>query len=377
PHAPTSLNGVAFSYDPNGNMVNDGSRQIDYDLANRVYAVQANGSTTSIEYGPDGTRFKKVGPNGTTFYPDASVEYNPANDIATRYPHMDIKVIGGTKYFLHRDHLSSVRFVTNMAGEVVESTHYAVYGETTNKAMTTQKNYIGERFDPETGLMYLNARYMDPRFGRYISPDDWDPTKEGVGTNRYAYASNDPVNKSDPNGHSYSGTETKFSEQENDVGVDDQHSDHGGYADHVDSGLRSSNTAMTDEIDAVTGNVNEPEKGKKNDASFRTSNGDGPGHLDAERSTTNPDRSPMGATGNQKMSTDSYQIAGGDRWYLARNLGEQLVLEDAMNGGGRRIMGTMNFPSGGTKYEVIQNDITVHYMVAPTGIAGDFKFVGR
>lgn len=36
---------------------------------------------------------------------------------------------------------------------------------------------------------------------RFISPDDWDPTKEGVGTNRYAYALNDPVNKSDPNGH--------------------------------------------------------------------------------------------------------------------------------------------------------------------------------
>lgn len=39
---------------------------------------------------------------------------------------------------------------------------------------------------------------------RFISPDDWDPTKPGVGTNRYAYASNDPVNKSDPNGHSTS-----------------------------------------------------------------------------------------------------------------------------------------------------------------------------
>ncbi|MER8615174.1 polymorphic toxin type 24 domain-containing protein, partial [Mesorhizobium sp. M1136] len=35
-----------------------------------------------------------------------------------------------------------------------------------------------------------------------ISPDDWDPTKEGVGTNRYAYAQNDPVNKTDNNGHS-------------------------------------------------------------------------------------------------------------------------------------------------------------------------------
>lgn len=36
---------------------------------------------------------------------------------------------------------------------------------------------------------------------RFISPDDWDPTKPGVGTNRYAYSENDPVNRSDPNGH--------------------------------------------------------------------------------------------------------------------------------------------------------------------------------
>jgi hypothetical protein len=44
---------------------------------------------------------------------------------------------------------------------------------------------------------------MDPVLGRFISPDDWDPTLPGVGTNRYAYAANDPVNKADPNGHSF------------------------------------------------------------------------------------------------------------------------------------------------------------------------------
>ena len=38
---------------------------------------------------------------------------------------------------------------------------------------------------------------------RFISPDDWDPTLPGVGTNRYAYSQNDPINKSDPNGHMY------------------------------------------------------------------------------------------------------------------------------------------------------------------------------
>jgi filamentous hemagglutinin len=41
-----------------------------------------------------------------------------------------------------------------------------------------------------------------PVHARFIQPDDWNPTKPGVGTNRYAYSENDPVNKSDPNGHS-------------------------------------------------------------------------------------------------------------------------------------------------------------------------------
>ncbi|MFD9901616.1 RHS repeat domain-containing protein, partial [Mesorhizobium sp. NPDC059025] len=155
-------------------------------------------------YGPDGVRVKKASAFGTTLYPSADVEIDPATPGAekyTRYPHPDIKVVNGAKFFLHRDHLSSVRIVTDAAGAVVESTGYAAYGERLNSGFQTQKGYIGERFDPETGLLYLNARYMDPVLGRFISPDNWDPTLPGVGTNRYAYSGNDPVNKSDPNGH--------------------------------------------------------------------------------------------------------------------------------------------------------------------------------
>lgn len=99
--------------------------------------------------------------------------------------------------------------VTDAAGAVAEQTGYAAYGDQVvaatgapNTAFATQKGYIGERYDAETGLLYLNARYQDPRLGRFISPDDWDPTLPGVGTNRYAYAGNDPVNQSDRNGHS-------------------------------------------------------------------------------------------------------------------------------------------------------------------------------
>jgi uncharacterized protein RhaS with RHS repeats len=49
--------------------------------------------------------------------------------------------------------------------------------------------------------VYLHARHYDPALGRFVQPDWWDPTVEGVGTNRYAYAENDPLNRSDPNGH--------------------------------------------------------------------------------------------------------------------------------------------------------------------------------
>jgi RHS repeat-associated protein len=205
PHAPIKLGAVDIGYDANGNMAADGSRLLAWDAANRLADVTIASAVTSFAYGPDGSRVKKANAFATTLYPTADVEIDTttAVDLSdfTRYPHPDIRIVGTQKFFLHRDHLASVRTVTNASGAIAESTSYAAYGEGLNTAFQTKKSYIGERYDPETGLIYLNYRYMDPKFGRFISPDDWDPTMPGVGTNRYAYAGTDPVNKSDNNGH--------------------------------------------------------------------------------------------------------------------------------------------------------------------------------
>src|SRR5690606_10227379 len=93
-------------------------------------------------------------------------------------------------------------------GTLYRASVYAPFGEQHEQVInpltpSEPKGFIGERTDPETGLTYLNARYFDAILGRFLSPDWWDVSNPGVGTNRYAYALNDPVNLSDPNGHCY------------------------------------------------------------------------------------------------------------------------------------------------------------------------------
>lgn len=50
-------------------------------------------------------------------------------------------------------------------------------------------------------LTTLFAVFASQASAMFIQPDWFDPTKPGVGTNRYAYSHNDPINKIDPLGN--------------------------------------------------------------------------------------------------------------------------------------------------------------------------------
>jgi RHS repeat-associated protein len=148
------------------------------------------------------------GASGATIYLGSDIEISPTG-VFTKYPVADaIRVGTGASpvtTWLHRDHLNSIRMRTNAAGGQSEVGFYWAYGEPASTSLfppiTTSRRYIGEKYDASIGLYYLNGRYYDPYLGRFISPDWWDTTMPGVGTNRYAYAENDPINRSDPNGH--------------------------------------------------------------------------------------------------------------------------------------------------------------------------------
>jgi RHS repeat-associated protein len=62
---------------------------------------------------------------------------------------------------------------------------------------TLAYTFAGYRYDQETGLYYVKARYYSPTLGRFLQAD---PAGVAGGTNLYAYVGNDPINLIDATG---------------------------------------------------------------------------------------------------------------------------------------------------------------------------------
>ncbi|MCL6600749.1 MAG: RHS repeat-associated core domain-containing protein [Alicyclobacillus macrosporangiidus] len=84
--------------------------------------------------------------------------------------------------------------------EVVTYTYDAwgnvlTHTDSTNTGLDTANPYIyrGYWYDRDTGLYYLNARYYNPKIGRFLSEDPVGPTVgDALSYNQYAYTRNNP-----------------------------------------------------------------------------------------------------------------------------------------------------------------------------------------
>ena len=114
-----------------------------------------------------------------------------------------------TVTYLHTDQLGSIRAITDGDGDLAVRRNYHPFGEISLDQQDApalalpgeDKGFVGERFDAAAGLQYLNARYYDPALGLFTSPDWFEVTEAGVGTHRYSYSGNDPVNTLDAGGN--------------------------------------------------------------------------------------------------------------------------------------------------------------------------------
>jgi RHS repeat-associated protein len=149
----------------------------------------------------------------------------PGQEQVLTYPLPPVRLTNGVPSYLHRDQLGSIRAITDATGARVESAIYKPFGEQTETLSPANltpesKGWIGQQYDADAGLQYLNARYYDPVLGLFLQPDWFEVLKPGVGTNRFSYSFNDPVNFSDRSGDERlqpSATKSEYASRMHDV----------------------------------------------------------------------------------------------------------------------------------------------------------------
>ena len=116
-----------------------------------------------------------------------------------------IQKLGSTEetFYFDRNIKGDVIGIFNSSGTKVASYSYDAWGNCTTKTLVSNNfssynpiRYRGYYYDRETKLYYLNARYYNPEWRRFISPDsvDYLDPETPNGLNLYAYCNNDPVN---------------------------------------------------------------------------------------------------------------------------------------------------------------------------------------
>ena len=113
-------------------------------------------------------------------------------------------------YFYRKNFFGDVTAIYNESGECVAQYAYNAWGEhkilenTNGIATLNPIRYRGYYYDTHTGLYYLQSRYYNPEWGRFISADCYISTGQGLlGNNMYIYCNNNPVMYVDPEGRSW------------------------------------------------------------------------------------------------------------------------------------------------------------------------------
>jgi RHS repeat-associated protein len=203
------VNGITWSYDLAGNLVDDGQRTYTWDAEQRLVKITRNdtGATSEFTYDGLGRRVsvtERATPTAaavTTYYAWCGGEVcqkRDATQLVTATYLRQGEMQGTTPLYYNRDQLGSPREVFNQAGAAVGTMRYGAYGRTVDSNGTLpDKRYAGMLLHKESGLYLTWYRAYDPDAGRWLSRD---PIGETGGDNLYAYVSGNPISRIDPLG---------------------------------------------------------------------------------------------------------------------------------------------------------------------------------
>ena len=237
-NAGTLVNTFAYAYDPAGNRLAEqvggsnytatynplnqiststapgASRTNEWDAEDRLVAVNCGNERTEFTY--DGfsrlaslrllTNGFQVSLRRFVWCGGEICEERDASGVVTkRFFGQGMEVESGAdagNYFYTRDHLGSIRELSDGSGTVRARYAYDPYGRRTRLTgdMEADFGFAGMFWSAETELSLTHYRAYDPELGRWLSRDPLKDAEVEAGPNLYAYVGNDPINYIDPEG---------------------------------------------------------------------------------------------------------------------------------------------------------------------------------
>ena len=115
----------------------------------------------------------------------------------------------GTVTYVYTDPQGTPLAEADANGNITATYDYTPYGTTALGTPPNGPGYSGHVNDPETNLVYMNARYYDPATGRFLSTDPKALAPADVDNfDRYDYANSNPIRYTDPDGRYACGSGT-------------------------------------------------------------------------------------------------------------------------------------------------------------------------
>jgi len=206
----TNFNGTEITYGAGGNPIEYDGYTLEWQKGRQLARIFGNSIDISFGYDYNGLRTRK---GNTEFLWAGWLLMSQSDGTDTLNWTYDVggTAVGfkynGTNYYYIRNLQGDVVAIYNASGSVVAKYDYDAWGVCTvtqnvgGIADVNPIRYRGYYFDVETGLYYLQSRYYNPEWRRFINADSFFDTGAGVlGTNMYAYCLNNPVNLCDPSG---------------------------------------------------------------------------------------------------------------------------------------------------------------------------------
>ena len=240
PHAVTQANGLYYTYDKVGNLLQAQAagapveRELEWTAFNKPSKITRRGKSVEFFYDANHQRYKKISSDGSeTIY--FGKQYERVTDsetgdvqhkqfvyaggkliaLNTQVKDSAHKLVNKQVRYLHYDALDSVDMITDGFGNVVEHRSFDPWGKmrsviweddsVTNIAqqLITNRGFTGHEHIEEVGLIHMNGRVYDQELGRFLSADPLIQAPFVTNSfNRYSYVMNNPLKYTDPTGFS-------------------------------------------------------------------------------------------------------------------------------------------------------------------------------